>query len=152
MSGAAIDRINDMAEAALLIELRRCCASERWAGAVVVARPFAGTDELIGAADAAFNTLTDDDWKQAFAASADPDLHTTDDGTRDAIAVALRLYQERFGYPFVIGTEHVSGDELLMRVRIRLGLEEAAQMRATRYEQFRLTRARLQRMIDRLSA
>jgi 2-oxo-4-hydroxy-4-carboxy-5-ureidoimidazoline decarboxylase len=148
MTAAPIEGINAMPEDELRPELRHCCASARWVDTVAAARPFASADALLQCGDRAFEDLGDEDWLEAFADAAVRALNTGDDGTRSATRVALRLYEERFGYPFVIA-EQLGGEELLMRVRIRLGLEPAAQMRASRWEQRRLTHTRLQRLIER---
>ena len=150
MAGSPIDGINALPAETLARELRACCASERWIATVAAARPYADTASLLRISDEAFESLDKNDWLEAFAPAADREPQGGDAGTLEATRVALRLYRERFGYPFIVGVEQPGADELLMRVRIRLGLESTAQMRATRYEQSRLTRGRLQRLVDRL--
>ena len=145
---AAIDGINAMSEEELRLELRHCCGSNRWVALVIGARPFASAEALLQYAADALEGLGDDDWLEAFEVAGIREPHTGDDATRSATRVALRLYEERFGYPFVVA-EQVGGEELLMRVRIRLGLEPDAQQRASRAHQRRLTHARLQRLIER---
>lgn len=148
MTGTAIAAINAMSDEELHGELRHCCASARWIALVAGARPFAGTDALLQHARSALERLGDDDWLEAFASAGIREPHAGDEATRSATRVALRLYEERFGYPFVVA-EQLGGEELLMRVRIRLGLEPDAQLRASRAEHRRRTHARLQRLIER---
>jgi 2-oxo-4-hydroxy-4-carboxy-5-ureidoimidazoline decarboxylase len=150
MTAAPVDGINAMPEDEFGLELRHCCASMRWVNTVAAARPFASADALLQYGDRVLEELADEDWLEAFAGVGIREAHTGDPGTRSATRVALRLYEERFGYPFVIA-EQLGGEELLMRVRIRLGLEPAAQLRASRAEQRRLTHVRLQRLIERTS-
>jgi 2-oxo-4-hydroxy-4-carboxy-5-ureidoimidazoline decarboxylase len=148
MTAAAVDGINAMSEEELRLELRHCCASDRWVALVMGARPYASADALLQHAADALEELTDEDWLEAFAVAGIREPHSGDEATRSATRVALRLYEERFGYPFV-AAEQPGGEELLMRVRIRLGLEPDAQQRASRAHQRRLTHARLQRLIER---
>jgi hypothetical protein len=140
--------INGMADEELCRELRHCCASERWIAIVAGARPFAGVAALQERALSALEELGDDDWLEAFAGAAIREPQAGDEATRNATRLALWLYEERFGYPFVVA-EQVGVEELLMRVRIRLGLEPGAQLRASRAHQRRLMQARLQRLIER---
>jgi 2-oxo-4-hydroxy-4-carboxy-5-ureidoimidazoline decarboxylase len=47
--------------------LRRCCSSGRWIDAVLAGRPYAGTDELLAASDAAVATMGEVDLREAMA-------------------------------------------------------------------------------------
>jgi len=149
MTDAAIDAFNALPDAELHSELHHCCSSTRWIARVASARPFASSAVLLQHAGAAFEELREEDWQEAFAAIAIRELQAGDDATRSATRLALRLYEERFGYPFV-SAEQLGAEELLMRVRIRLGLEPDAQQRASRAEQRRLAHARLQRLLERM--
>ena len=151
MTASPIDGINALPEDELRSELSHCCASVRWVDAVAAARPFASADALLHYGDRVLDDLRDEDWLEAFAGAGVRELNTGDDGTRSATRIALQLYEERFGYPYVVA-EQLGGEELLMRVRIRLGLEPAAQLRASRAEQRRLTHGRLQRLIERIGS
>ena len=149
MNDAAITAFNALPDDELHNELRHCCSSTRWIERVASARPFASSDALLQQAVAVLEELHEADWQEAFAAIAQREPQTGDDATRSATRLALRLYEERFGYPFV-SAEQLGAEELLMRVRIRLGLEPDAQQRASRAEQRRLTQARLQRLLERI--
>jgi 2-oxo-4-hydroxy-4-carboxy-5-ureidoimidazoline decarboxylase len=151
MTELSIAAINAMSDEELHRELRHCCASTRWIVMVAAARPFASADALLEHAASALDKLGVDDWLEAFAGAAIRELPSGDEATRNATRVALRLYEERFGYPFVVA-EQLGSEELLMRVRIRLGLEPDVQLRASRTHQRRLTHARLQRLIGRVGS
>jgi 2-oxo-4-hydroxy-4-carboxy-5-ureidoimidazoline decarboxylase len=148
MTEPAIVALNALPEEELRQELRRCCGSARWVDRVAGARPFRSAAALLQHAASSLEELHDEDWLEAFAVGAIRELPGGDEATRDATRVALRLYEERFGYPFVMA-EQIDGEELLMRVRIRLGLEPDAQQRASRSAQRRLTHIRLQRLLER---
>jgi 2-oxo-4-hydroxy-4-carboxy-5-ureidoimidazoline decarboxylase len=148
MTATPIDGINALSAEELHAALHHCCASTRWIATVADARPYTSADALLEFADRALELLAEHDWLEAFAAVGIREPHTGDEETRNATRVALRLYEEQFGYAFVVA-EQLGGEELLMRVRIRLGLDPSAQFRASRAEQRRLTHARLQRLIER---
>jgi 2-oxo-4-hydroxy-4-carboxy-5-ureidoimidazoline decarboxylase len=140
-------RLDTLPADELRTALAACCSSDEWVRRMLHARPYGTDAAAVRAADAAWPALDDPDWLDAFQGGALRQLPPGDDGTTSAIVVALELFRERFGYPFVIAAAGVTGEELLMRVRIRLGLEPDAQMRASRAELRRVALARLQQLL-----
>lgn len=148
MSTSAACRLDGLGEEALREALLGCCASREWVRRMLLARPFGSDDAAMRAADAAWPALDDPDWIEAFEGAALEAAADDATGTAAAVNVALDLFRERFGYPFVIAAPGPTSEELLMRVRIRLGLEPDAQMRASRAELRRLALARLERIME----
>lgn len=131
---------DDQLEAALL----RCSGSAQIAAALLGRRPFIDLGALLDAADQAWSSLDDGGWSEALAANREDVVPEGPEETRRAAVVALRLYRERFGIPFVSAVRSPAVDELLMRVRIRLGNDVRAEQRAAREELRRVTRQRLE--------
>jgi 2-oxo-4-hydroxy-4-carboxy-5-ureidoimidazoline decarboxylase len=144
---SGIERLNGMTAAELTRELGRCCGSSRWVAEVVARRPFADADALFAAVEDAWSSLDGGDWRAAHAELGDYPVPPADDGTRAAIDVALRLYLERFGHRFIAAHENLTAEELLMRIRIRLGHEVLAETRKMRAEQRLITHRRLGRLL-----
>jgi 2-oxo-4-hydroxy-4-carboxy-5-ureidoimidazoline decarboxylase len=140
--------LDSLPVAMLRARLEHCCGSARWVEAMLQRRPFGTADAVRAAADAAFAALAPDDWRAAFAAADAQVVAAADEGTRAAAELTLRLYRERYGYPFVVAGRRLAADELLMRVRIRLGNDEESEFGAAREEQRRLTRQRLDELLD----
>jgi 2-oxo-4-hydroxy-4-carboxy-5-ureidoimidazoline decarboxylase len=69
-----------------------------------------------------------------------------DDDALEAARLALRLYESRFGYAYVSSIPTPTAEELLMRVRIRLGNEPEPENKAAREHFRRLVQARLQQL------
>lgn len=136
--------MNGASEEALEGLLLRASGSARFAEIVTARRPFADLDALLAAADAAWNELDDAGWADALVANADDVVPEGPEETRRAVMVALRLYRERFGIPFVAAVRSPAVDELLMRIRIRLGNDADAELHAAREELRRMTRRRLE--------
>jgi 2-oxo-4-hydroxy-4-carboxy-5-ureidoimidazoline decarboxylase len=137
---------DDLLERALL----ECCGSRRWVGILLEQRPFAGEDALRAAASSAFAALEESDWTDAFDAAGIRSVPPHPDaGIRAAAELALRLYADRFGHPFVAAGRQLAAEELLMRVRIRLGLEPDAELRASSQEVRRIAQERLTRLLER---
>ena len=127
--------------------LEECCGGAAWVRAVMRAAPFRDDAELLAAVDRAFDELSVDEWKETLATTRARAPEKGEAATREAARMALRLYEERFGHAFVAVLSGDTADELLMRVRIRLGNEPDHEWRLTREEQRRLVRQRVQQLL-----
>jgi OHCU decarboxylase len=138
--------------------LRECCASERWVEHVLADGPFTSRQELLDASERAFDTLTADDWAQAFAAHArigEPksgDRRGSEEqaGARDAdpdTLAALRdgnaAYEKRFGHVFLIRAAGLSAHEMLSALHRRLLNTPEAEFQNATEQQRQITRQRL---------
>lgn len=128
--------------------LEECGATPEWAAAVVARAPFADDAALCAAIDDTLLHLDDGAIARALAAVPPPPIDQGDPDVRDAARLALQLYLDRFGYAFVSAIAAPTADELLMRVRIRLGNDPEPEGRAAREHLRRLVRARVQQLID----
>lgn len=148
-------------------ELLTCCGSPRWAAAVAALRPFRDLDHLQEAADEAWWALDEADWLEAFAAhprigerAAGGGAHAgwskeeqsaaqrSEQAVRDEIARLNAEYEERFGHVFLICASGKSGEEILAELHRRLDNEPATELRIAAEEQAKITRLRLERLID----
>jgi 2-oxo-4-hydroxy-4-carboxy-5-ureidoimidazoline decarboxylase len=145
-------QLNQLTNEELTAELKRIGGADAWVHAFVRRAPFRSDDDFLTAADAAFDELSPEDWKVTLGATRARAPEQGDAATVEAVRTALRLYEERFAHPFVAVTSSDTADELLMRVRIRLGNEPDLEWRITREEQRRLVRLRLQRLLATLGA
>jgi 2-oxo-4-hydroxy-4-carboxy-5-ureidoimidazoline decarboxylase len=146
-----MDGINTLPPAELERELYACCASSRWVRSMVDARPWLDPAAIDADARRHLADLSFDEWADAVRAQGDWPVPPCDEGTRRAAHVALQLYRDRFGYPFVSAHENMTGEQLLMRIRIRLGHEEAAELRKSRWEHGNVVCRRLQRLASALA-
>ncbi|HSJ07742.1 MAG TPA: 2-oxo-4-hydroxy-4-carboxy-5-ureidoimidazoline decarboxylase [Longimicrobiales bacterium] len=139
-----VNRLSDEAAHAALLA---CFGSPVWVQAVLSTRPHPDLPALLEAAGKAWQGLDAAGWHEAFRAMPERAVPPSDEGTRRATELALRLYRERFGWPFIAEQEDLPGDELLIRIRIRLGHEPAAEFRKTCAELTTIGRRRLNRLI-----
>jgi hypothetical protein len=109
--------------------------------------PHGDPGALRTAADTIVRELRDAELRAALENAPEPIIRHADEGTRDAARLALGMYRDRFGYPFVSGIETPTAEELLMRVRIRLGNEPVPEWRAAREH----LRRHIRTCIERLS-
>jgi hypothetical protein len=136
--------LSSLPEPQLAAALERVGLAPAMAQAVLTRAPFADDAALCDAVDAEILRLDDAGLENALEAVPAP---TVERGDPDALAAALlatRLYRDRFGYAFVSGIETPTSEELLMRVRIRLGNDPDPEGRAAREHLRRFVRRRLQ--------
>lgn len=142
------------AERALLA----CCRSPVWAAAVAAGRPYAGTEALFAAADAALAELDEDEVDAAlaghprigertatasFSHGEQAGLDGTATGVREALAAGNRAYEERFGHVYLVCATGRSGDQLLATLLERLGNDPAQERQVLREELRKINRIRL---------
>jgi 2-oxo-4-hydroxy-4-carboxy-5-ureidoimidazoline decarboxylase len=149
-------------------ELRTCCASATWAGAVCAARPFADADALSAVSATTLQALEWPDIEQAL--SAHPRIGDRPGGTgREAVwsraeqsgadnagrevVQALQAgniaYEQRFGRVFLICATGRSADRILAELRERLGNDEETERRVVRAELTDIVRLRLIKLLER---
>jgi allantoicase len=151
-------------------ELRKCCGASRWVRAMVEARPFGSVSALLEAADRLWADTTEDDWREAFRShprigeskaaagqSATEKRWSTQeqrgassasDAARAALAEVNRAYEARFGHIYLVCATGRTAEELLAIARERLGNEPADELRVAAAEQHKITRLRLDKLLD----
>jgi hydroxyisourate hydrolase len=150
------------AEAAFLA----CCGSRVWARWMESRRPYRDTADLLETADRVWWSLTLADWREAFAAhprigekkqdqedrsrrwSADEQSGAA--GARaailDELAAANRIYEELFGYIFIVCATGKSAEEMLALLRARLENDPETELGIAAEEQRKITRLRLEKL------
>ncbi|MEJ7811472.1 MAG: 2-oxo-4-hydroxy-4-carboxy-5-ureidoimidazoline decarboxylase [Gemmatimonadaceae bacterium] len=166
----AIARLDALPRAEAEAALLACCGSSRWARQVEDRRPFASADALRAAADEVWWSLGPGDWLEAFrahprigereaAAPRGAGSRAWSDGeqagmrdaaaeVRAALAEGNREYEARFGHIFIVCATGRSAGEMLALLTRRLGNEPAEELRAAAEEQRKITRLRLDKLLD----
>ena len=145
--------------------LRTCCGSTRWVERMVARRPFGNQEALLSSAAEVWWSLGEDDWREAFAHH--PKIGDRDalerrfattahlsaveqrgvEGARSEVLTALseanRLYEETFGYIFIVCARGRSAEEMLALLRDRLPNDPAVEIRVAAAEQAAITSLRL---------
>jgi OHCU decarboxylase len=145
-------------------ELLAVCHSPRWAGQVAAGRPYADVAALQKAADETWMALGPDDWLEAFAAH--PRIGQSGGGSaawsrqeqsgvggagqdvQEALARGNAEYEARFGHVFLIAAAGRSADEILAQLEARLGNDPATELRVAAGEHRRITRLRLEKLMQ----
>jgi allantoicase len=156
-------RLNALLPAAAEAELLACLGAEAWARAVAAARPFADERALAAASERAMEGLADEDWSAAFAAhprigqpradargwamAEQQGAAGADSGTKEALAVANRAYEERFGHLFLTCATGKNAATILEELERRMQNDPATERRVAIDEQKKITRLRLEKLL-----
>jgi 2-oxo-4-hydroxy-4-carboxy-5-ureidoimidazoline decarboxylase len=145
--------------------LRACCGSTRWVERMVARRPFGDQPSLLGAARDEWFALGAEDWREAFAhhpkiggreALERPFAATRHLSAREqkgvegagadvltALADANQIYEQTFGYIFIVCASGRSAEEMLALLGARLGNDPDTEIRVAASEQADITALRL---------
>jgi OHCU decarboxylase len=141
-----------------------CCGAQRWAAAMIALRPISGVLELSDAADRVWSTMEEPDWLEAFAchpriggpkaahATAKSAVWSSQEQS-SAKAVADRvlaeladgnaLYEQRFGFTYIVCATGKSAEEILAILHRRLSSDRATELREAAEQQRQITQIRL---------
>jgi OHCU decarboxylase len=165
-----LENLNNASFDAAFVDFLSCCGSKKWAKKMSESRPFESLDQLIEAAEKISQNLETADWLEAFSAhpkigakkavpqateqSANWSNHeqsgvqTASEKILDELATANRLYEERFGFIFIVCATGKNADEMLEICRSRLGNSDEAEIPIAAAEQRKITEIRLRKLLD----
>ncbi|MFC9926108.1 2-oxo-4-hydroxy-4-carboxy-5-ureidoimidazoline decarboxylase [Streptomyces sp. NPDC127190] len=156
-------RFNDLEEPAAHAALHEACASTAWVRRLLAGRPYATTDALYAASDAAMAELTAADLAEAMAGHppigrpkpGDPTSAREQSGMAGAgeelKAQMLELnlaYQEKFGHVFLICATGRTGEQMRDAVKERIGNAPEQEREIVRTELGKINRIRLARLVE----
>ncbi|HEU4899092.1 MAG TPA: 2-oxo-4-hydroxy-4-carboxy-5-ureidoimidazoline decarboxylase [Actinomycetota bacterium] len=159
-----LDWFNDLPQEEAAGELLGVCHSARWARRVAAGRPYADVAALQAAADQAWRSLGPEGWLEAFAAH--PRIGEGGGGSpawsrqeqagvggagrevQEALARGNADYEARFGHVFLIAAAGRSADEILAQLQQRLGNDPATELRVAAGEHRRITRLRIEKLMQ----
>jgi len=165
-----LERLNQASREIAQARFLDCCGSQKWAQAMNEARPFADVAALLEKAGQIWRSLDAEDWLEAFAAhpkigarKAAPKqqaqsaewsrgeqsgAHSAADSILDALAEANRLYEEKFGYIFIVCATGKSAEEMLEICRGRLNNDVDSELPIAAEEQRKITEIRLRKLLE----
>jgi 2-oxo-4-hydroxy-4-carboxy-5-ureidoimidazoline decarboxylase len=160
-----LTELNALPEADARRVLETCCGSQRWSAAVVARRPFASLGQLQTIVDEEWRKLEHRDWIEAFShhprigdRAATGTARSEQSGTANAPAPMLRelerlnrIYEEKFGFVFLIFASGKSADEMLDALETRIWNRRDVELRNAVDEQAKITRLRIQKLLSSAS-
>ncbi|MFP1625039.1 2-oxo-4-hydroxy-4-carboxy-5-ureidoimidazoline decarboxylase [Streptomyces sp. 5K101] len=163
LSNQGLARFNASEDSAAQTALHEVCASSAWGSKILAQRPYASTEALFEASDAAMAELTADDLAEAMAdhppigrpKPGDPTSSREQSGMAGASealkAEMLELnlaYQEKFGHVFLICATGRTGEQMRDAVRERSDNTPEQEREIVRTELGKINRIRLTRLVE----
>jgi OHCU decarboxylase len=158
-----LDDLNALDRAAAVDQLLMVCHSGRWAGAVADGRPFADVGSAQALADATWQALGPDDWREAldghprigeqggssqeFSRQEQAGMANVDEQVKTDIARGNQVYEQRFGHVFLISAAGRTPTEILENLHSRLNNDPATELGVAAEQHRRITRLRLQQLL-----
>ena len=165
-----LDELNQAAKETAKARLLDCCGSQNWARKMTESRPFADVAALIKQAEQIWLNLEAQDWLEAFAAhpkigarKAAPKqqaqsaewsrgeqsgTHAAADSVLEALAETNRLYEEKFGFIFIVCATGKTAEEMLNLCRRRVRNDADSEIRIAADEQRKITEIRLKKLLE----
>jgi len=163
--------LNELSVSAAEAAFLDCCGSVAWARQMAAARPFAMIEDVFQKGGKIWFSLSKGDWLEAFAAhpkigskkkapSQQKRAAEWSGGEQSGVAAATeivkeelaeinRLYQERFGFIFIVCATGKSADEMLAIAKARIGNSTETEMRLAAEEQRKITEIRLAKLLEK---
>jgi len=161
---ATLQAWNEADETAATDAMIACCGAKRWASAMVALRPIESVLELSEAADRVWATMEDADWMEAFAChprigdrkaahataksvawsrQEQSSAASLADKTRAELTEGNALYEERYGFTYIVCATGKSAEEMLAILKRRLNSDRASELREAAEQQRQITQIRL---------
>lgn len=162
-SNLVLDEWNRADAATARAAMLACCGAKRWAKAMVTARPLASVVELSETADRVWATMEEPDWLEAFACHpriGERKPHATGQSAAwskqeqasaaaasDRILAELAeknvLYEQRFGFTYIVCATGKSAEEMLAILARRLNSDRPTELREAAEQQRQILQIRL---------
>lgn len=148
-------------------DLRALCGSSAWVAKMITFGAFASLDVLHEASERAFDTLTKDDWLEAFshhprigdrrvrkeaeatvkiAANEQAGATAASHAVKRALAEKNAAYEAKFDHVYLICATGKSGDEMLAILEERIGNDAETELHIASEEQRKITRIRIDKL------
>ena len=165
-----LEQLNRAAEETAQSAFTNCCGSQIWTRMMTEARPFASVTALIKQAEEIWLNLDAQDWLEAFAAhpkigakkavssqsaqsvewsnAEQSGTQTAADSLRDELEKANSLYEEKFGFIFIVCATGKSAEEMLDLCRRRVRNDADTEIRIAADEQRKIMEIRLKKLLE----
>jgi|SRR5688572_8514690 len=165
-----LHELNTLDKRELREKLLDCCGSGSWVEKMLPVFPVDDLVELLEDAEEKWFECSEEDWKEAFSRHpeiGDPfslqkgfgsaagweseeqsSVYSASRQTVEALANGNRLYREKFGYIFIVCASGKSAEEMLGMLYSRLPNEPAEEIRIAADEQNKITKLRLQKLVE----
>ena len=146
-----------------------CCGATNWVKRIIASRPIDSKGALLKVAEEIWFSLKSEDWLEAFThhpkigdiESLREKFHNTksiseneQSGVNDAsentlknLAKSNQLYEDKFGFIFIVCATGKSADQMLTLIKMRLNNNIETEMQNAAKEQNKITQLRLEKLL-----
>ena len=165
-----LTELNSLPKPTLAEALQTCCGSTAWVENMLAVFPVPTAENLLVAATAHWNKLTEADWREAFthhpkiggdvealrqkfaststwAEGEQAAVKQAPQATLEALAMGNTDYEDKFGYIFIVCATGKSADEMLALLQARLSNKPETEILIAAGEQDKITRIRLEKLL-----
>jgi OHCU decarboxylase len=150
-------------------ELIQCCGSRQWVDAMVSGRPYASLEALLEQAEIVWWSLEQNDWLEAFrshpkigekkaaekvsaqsqqwSGQEQAGMNDASVETTASLANLNQVYEQKFGFIFIICATGKTPHEMLEVLQARLQHDAATELPIAAREQSKITKLRLKKLI-----
>lgn len=165
-----LHEFNILPHESLIAELSKCCGARAWVQRMLPFIPADDLVELLEDAESQWWLCNEEDWKEAFthhpkigdldslkkkfantavwASGEQSGVNTATDEILNALAEGNRLYEEKFGYIFIVCASGKSAEEMLGMLNERLKNNPEDEIRIAADEQNKITLLRLEKLLQ----
>lgn len=165
-----LHEFNTLPHESLIAELSKCCGARAWVQRMLPFIPADDLVELLEDAESQWWLCNEEDWKEAFthhpkigdldslkkkfantavwASGEQSGVNTATDEILNALAEGNRLYEEKFGYIFIVCASGKSAEEMLGMLNERLKNNPEDEIRIAADEQNKITLLRLEKLLQ----
>ncbi len=157
----------DSSEAAAQFNL--CCGATNWIKIMNQSRPFQNKNEVYQQAESIWLSLSSEDWLEAFthhpkigdidslrkkfqntksiSKNEQSGVNNATESTLKNLAESNQLYEDKFGFIFIVCATGKSSDEMLALIKMRLNNNAKIEMQNAAKEQNKITQLRLKTLL-----
>jgi 2-oxo-4-hydroxy-4-carboxy-5-ureidoimidazoline decarboxylase len=165
-----LHELNILPKQQLIAELKKCCGSSAWVNRMLPFIPADDMIELLEDAEEQWWQCSEEDWKEAFhhhpkigdveslikkfastaqwASGEQSGVTVAAKETIEALAEGNCLYEEKFGYIFIVCATGKSAEEMLEMLQSRLENKPEEEIRIAADEQNKITKLRIEKLLD----
>lgn len=161
--------LNKLPKPALKELLFKCCGSTNWVKQMAILFPLKDPKQLFLLAEGIWFASPEKDWREAFthhpkigdinslkekfastsawAEGEQSGVNHTSQQVIEALAAGNNLYEERFGYIFIVCATGKTAEEMLALLEARLHNNPADEIKIAMAEQNKITKLRLEKLL-----
>ena len=165
-----LQELNALNKADLINELTKCCGSSSWVNGMTEMFPFKNEIELLRIAEEIWFQCNEDDWLEAFehhpkigdinslkekfastakwAAGEQAGVNQTNEETLRKLSEGNKLYEDKFGFIFIVFASGKSAEEMLELLESRINNSRDEELKNAMMEQNKITQLRLQKLLS----